>query len=231
MDPLAGTPWSARSTVEGFSRGEPNAVLVNYARQCLDDRGGHGRAIDIGCGAGRNTLPLAHLGWQVLGLDLSRPMLDAARDRARDLSARGTIALAMAPMDALPARDRTFDLIVAHGIWNLARSSAEFRTAVREAARVAADDAALFVFTFSRHTLPPDARPVAGEDFVFTQFSGQPQCFLTDRELLSELARVGFMADPAVPLREHNRPVSGQLATIAGPVIYETAFRFRRVPL
>ena len=40
-------------------------------------------------------------------------------------------------MDAIPARDRAFELIVAHGIWNLARSSAEFRRAVAEAARVA----------------------------------------------------------------------------------------------
>ena len=30
-----------------------------------------------------------------------------------------------------------------------------------------------------------DAPPVAGETFVFTQFSGQPQCFLTERELVS----------------------------------------------
>ena len=45
----------------------------------------------------------------------------------------------------------------------------------------------LFVFTFSRHTLPPDTQPVPGESFVFTQFSGAPQCFLTEPQLLTEL--------------------------------------------
>ena len=64
---------------------------------------------------------------------------------------------------------------VAHGIWNLATSSAQFRLAVREAARAAG--AALFVFTFSRSTLAPDAHPLPGEPFVFTGFSRRPQCF------------------------------------------------------
>jgi hypothetical protein len=84
----------------------------------------------------------------------------------------------------------------------------------------------LFVFTFSRHTLPADAAPVPGEPFVFTQFSGQPQCFLTEAQLREELAAAGFDPDPAVPLREYNRP-AGATAQICGPVIYEALFRRR----
>jgi hypothetical protein len=129
-------------------------------------------------------------------------------------------------MDALPVADSSVDLIVAHGIWNLARSGEQFRGAVREAARVARRAAGLFVFTFSRHTLSEDARPVPGETFVFTQFSGQPQCFLTEAELLEELADAGFAPDPAVPLTEHNLPRPGSLRAGGPPVIYEAAFRF-----
>jgi ubiquinone/menaquinone biosynthesis C-methylase UbiE len=129
-------------------------------------------------------------------------------------------------MDRLPVADRSFDVVIAHGIWNLARSGAEFRAGVREAARVCRPGAALFVFTFSRHTLPEDVPPVAGETFVYTQFSGSPQCFLTQAQLLSELEAAGFTPDPAVPLTEHNRPRPGQLSS-GGPVIYEGAFRSR----
>jgi hypothetical protein len=85
------------------------------------------------------------------------------------------------------------------------------------------------VFTFSRHTLPDSAAPVPGESFVFTQFSGEPQCFLTDVELVAELAAAGFAPDPAVPLTEHNRPPAGVLRA-GGPVIYEAAFRFGGLP-
>jgi SAM-dependent methyltransferase len=229
VDPLEETPWSKPETIRGFVESPPNDVLMRFA---TGERGRveRGRALDLGCGAGRNALPLARLGWSVLGIDLSVAMLRAAAQR---LGAEPDVRLqlALAPMDRLPVRDASCDLIVAHGIWNLARSAAEFRRAVREAARVATPGAALFVFTFSRHTLSADARPVRGEPFVFTRFSGQPQCFLTETELVSELAAAGFAPDPRVPLRELNRPQPGACPMPQGPpVIYEGAFRFLTTP-
>ncbi len=40
-----------------------------------------GVVADFGCGTGRTFWPLARAGWQVLGIDLSRPMLEAAKQR------------------------------------------------------------------------------------------------------------------------------------------------------
>jgi ubiquinone/menaquinone biosynthesis C-methylase UbiE len=181
--------------------------------------------LDLGCGAGRNAVPIATLGCNVLGTDIEWPMLEAAARRARAQGVASRTQWALAPMDRLPAPDGAFDVIVAHGIWNLARSGAEFRRGVAEAARAAQPAAGLFVFTFSRHTLAPDAEPVAGETFVFTQFSGEPQCFLTEMELVAELGAAGFT--PLGPLAEHNRPRPGQLNP-GGPVIYEGTFRLQR---
>ena len=224
MDPLAGSAWSAASTVAGFVASAPNATLMRFAEARLARSGN--RAVDIGCGAGRNTIPLAESGWDVTGVDLSRPMLEAAVERARESGARDRIRFALAPMDALPIAHRSADLIVAHGIWNLAHSGAEFRRAVREAARIARPGASLFVFTFSRRTLRETAQPIAGESFVFTDFSGQPQVFLTGDQLTTELAAAGFVSDSAVPLTEHNLPRPGSLAARGVPVIYEAAYRF-----
>ena len=151
-------------------------------------------------------------------------MLSAASRR----EAGGRLRVALAPMERLPVRDRCMDLIVAHGIWNLARSGSEFRAAVAEAARTAAADAALFVFTFSRHTLPPDAAPIAGESFVFTQFSGSPQVFLTERQLVDELRQPGFDPDPDLPLSELNLPAAGRPRVGGAPVIDQGGFRLRR---
>jgi hypothetical protein len=165
------------------------------------------------------------MGWSVIGIDLSWPMLSAAAKRAQDEDqVADRLRFVLARMDALPVCDRSCDFVVAHGIWNLAPSAAVFRRAVQEAARVARIGAALFVFTFSRNTLRTDAKPLPGEAFVFTQFSGQPQCFLTEEQLVSELAVVGFMPDPFVPLKEYNRPRPGALPSGA-PVIYEASFR------
>jgi SAM-dependent methyltransferase len=228
VDPLAETPWSRPETIKGFVESPPNEALMRFATSELG-RARHGCALDLGCGAGRNALPMARLGWSVLGVDLSEAMLRAAAGRL-GVEPDVRVHLALAPMDRLPVRDASCDLIVAHGIWNLARSAAEFRRAVREAARVARPGAGLFVFTFSRNTLSADARPVRGEPFVFTRFSGQPQCFLTGPELVSELAAAGFEPDPRIPLRELNRPQPGALPTQGPPVIYEGAFRLITTP-
>lgn len=154
-------------------------------------------------------------------------MLDAARRRTLSQGLAGRVFLALAPMDRLPLVDASVDLVVAHGVWNLARSAAEFRRAVGEAARVARPGAGLFVFTFSRATLAPDDRPLPGEGFVFTQFANEPQCFLTEVELKEELRRVGFEQDPPGPLTEYNRPAGGRTLTRSGPVVYEGTFRRR----
>jgi SAM-dependent methyltransferase len=224
MDPLAGSPWSTPGTVAGFLRSPPNDVLLAVAGAELE-RLGRGRLLDIGCGAGRNAVPLARLGWEVLGTDLSWPMLLAARNRADAVGNTGRLRLVLASMDSLPVATRSVDFIVAHGIWNLAPSDAAFRRAAGEAARVARPGAPLFVFTFSRHTLAPQAEPAPGERFVFTQFSGQPQCFLTEDELVSELQTAGFALEPGTTLREYNQRHPGALIQATGPVIYEGVFR------
>lgn len=168
---------------------------------------------------------MAAQGGIVVGTDVSWPMLEGARRRVASEGVAERVGLLRASMDDLPLRNATVDLVVAHGIWNLARSAAEFRRAVAEAARVARPGAGLFLFTFSRTTLAPEDRPIPGEPFVFTQFAGEPQCFLTETQLTEELFRAGWEKDPPGPLTEYNRPVAGRSIRQGGPVIYEGTFR------
>lgn len=63
-----------------FFVAKPDENLVSYL-----DRGllTPGRALDLGCGPGRNTLHLAANGFTVDGVDLSRTAIDWAEERAR----------------------------------------------------------------------------------------------------------------------------------------------------
>jgi ubiquinone/menaquinone biosynthesis C-methylase UbiE len=220
MGLAAPTVWDREDIVGGFARAAPNQQLMDYARRHRRPWSST-RVLDIGCGAGRNAVPLANSGFDVTGIDASRSMLAAAA--SRDVNRR--LKVIEGRMDDLPIRSSTIDLIVAHGVWNLARSDAEFRAAVAEAVRVAAPGAALFVFTFSRHTLPASAVPIEGESFAFTDYSGQPQTFLTLDQLLTEMDAAGFTADPAFVFRELNLPAAGQVRVGRAPVIFEAAFR------
>ena len=218
--------WEEAEVVWGFSTSAANEILLAFVRAELACRP-RLRILDVGCGAARNAAPMAAEGAKVIGTDMAWPMLKAARRRVEIAGVVRRVALVRATMDALPLGDTCFDLVVAHGIWNLARSAAEFRRAIAEAARVARPGAGLFLFTFSRATLAPDDQPVPGEPLVFTQFAGEPQCFLTEAELKEELHRGGFEKDPPGPLTEYNRPVAGRTITRGGPVIYEGTFRRR----
>ena len=213
------------------SRASPSRLPTRHCsrlpRPNCEDSAGVAACSTLGVAQAETPYPLARLGWNVLGVELSqsddRRVGESHRPDTR--VRRPGSDLVLAPMDRLPVQTGRIDLVVAHGIWNLARSGAEFRRAVQEAARVLTPGGGLFVFTFSRHTLPPDTQPVPGESFVFTQFSGEPQCFLTEPQLLAELRAGGFAPDRDVPLRELNRPRSGILATAGTPVIYEAVFR------
>jgi len=51
-----------------------------------------GRALDLACGHGRNSLYLASLGWQVTAVDRSEPAIRILRDRAAGLSIDARVA-------------------------------------------------------------------------------------------------------------------------------------------
>src|SRR3954468_20599252 len=101
MDPLQASPWSSPRPVPGCVDCPPNARLLSFARA----ERAHGGlcAIDVGCGAGRDLVPLAGQGWTIVGVDLSRPMLEAAAARVHAEGVSDRAALALSPMDALPA--------------------------------------------------------------------------------------------------------------------------------
>lgn len=219
-----GSRWNSPGIVAKLSATPPNTRLMQFATQEFDGRTDR-RLLDIGCGAGCNAIPLAAMGWNVLGVDLSQPMLAAAQKRARERALIGHLQFRLAPMEKLPAEDQSYDFIVAHGVWNLARSTVEFRQALREAARVARPNAALFVFTFSRNTLPANAKPVAGEPFIFTQFMGEPQCFLTKTQLIEELATVGFAQESSESVKEIGLRQPNSVHTQNALVILEGIFR------
>ncbi|WP_282697559.1 class I SAM-dependent methyltransferase [Streptomyces sp. CC208A] len=64
---------------------KPDENLVSYAERGL--LAGGGRALDLGCGPGRNSLYLASLGYRVDAVDLSATAIRWAEERARETGA------------------------------------------------------------------------------------------------------------------------------------------------
>jgi SAM-dependent methyltransferase len=99
-----GAFWDARYA-SGDWPTEPEPVLVELVSPLLP-----GRALDLGCGTGRNALWLARHGWQVTGVDLSRVGLEQARAAA---VARGLdLELHLADLASYPLEADAFDLVL-----------------------------------------------------------------------------------------------------------------------
>ena len=86
---------------------------------------GEGRCLDLGCGTGVGSAAVAELGWSVIGVDVSRDLLDVSRRRGFEVLE--------APADELPFEDASFDAAVS--FWTHTDID-EFPAAVKEVARV-----------------------------------------------------------------------------------------------
>lgn len=67
-----------------------------------------GPVLELGCGTGRVSLPLARAGVHLVGIDRSEPMLDRARKRIRK-----SLRLVRGDIRSLPFEDETFPMVLA----------------------------------------------------------------------------------------------------------------------
>lgn len=84
------------------------------------------KVLDAGAGTGRFALPLQNKGFEVVGVDVSRKMLDKA-------ASKGVRDLVRSDVCCLPFRERTFDYALSVHLIHLIP---EWRTALKEIGRV-----------------------------------------------------------------------------------------------
>ena len=93
------------------------------------------RVVDVGCGAGIDSLIAAQMvghDGQVIGVDMTPAMLDRAR-RAADEMGATTVEFREGFMEALPVADGWADVVISNGVLNLTPDKTK---ALREMARV-----------------------------------------------------------------------------------------------
>ena len=107
-------------------------------------------ALDAGCGAGMMSIELARRGAMVTAVDVSLPMLVAARDWSREEGWLYRTHIGAADIHALPFRDRSFGLVVALGVVPWARRP---RASLAELHRVLEPGGYLVVSAANRRSL------------------------------------------------------------------------------
>ena len=72
-----------------------------------------GRVLELGCGTGRVTMPLARAGVRIVGVDRSAQMLAVARRRLRGSRHASHVRLVRGDIRALPFRPASFNAVLA----------------------------------------------------------------------------------------------------------------------
>ncbi len=101
--------------------------------------------LEVACGTGRFTVMLADRGADVVGLDISGPMLQQGREKARSAGLTGSVEFMRGDAARLPFPDDHFDAVVAMRFFHLADTPAAFLAEMR---RVSKEQ--VFFDTFNR---------------------------------------------------------------------------------
>ena len=127
-----------------FSRG--GRLIDRREKQAVLDALGpvEGRnVLEIACGTGRFTVMLAERGADIVGLDISGPMLRQGRAKARNAGVSDHLSFMRGDAGRLPFPDDHFDVVFAMRFFHLADTPETFLT---EMARVSSDQ--VFFDTF-----------------------------------------------------------------------------------
>ena len=126
-------PWELAWRGERWAETSPPLpVIAEFARDLK--REGARRVLDLGCGAGRHSILLAKIGFQVVALDVSETALKILEDRLKTVSI-DNITLVKHEMRGLPFIDGYFDGVICTSVLHHGKL-VEIKQAVREVHRV-----------------------------------------------------------------------------------------------
>jgi ubiquinone/menaquinone biosynthesis C-methylase UbiE len=139
---VKGQEWYQADTVaeeyeaKRFSRGgrlidrrEKEAVLE--AISPVEDKS----VLEVACGTGRFTVMLAERGADITGLDISGPMLQQGREKARAADVDDHVEFMRGDAARLPFPDDHFDTVIAMRFFHLADTPAAFLAEMRRVAK------------------------------------------------------------------------------------------------
>lgn len=187
--------WNVRySSHELVWGAEPN----RFVAQEFESMPPRGRALDLGCGEGRNAIWLAARGWSVTAVDFS----DVAIERARRLAAQRGVEVdwACADLTGFAVEEGAFELVL---IAYLHLPEGGRRQALARAASALAPGGQLYMIGHARHPLN---REVPGPR--------DPGVLWDPAEVAAELSELGLRVERCQQVRRTVETPEGERVAV-----------------
>ncbi len=215
------TFWEEQEQVERFAAREPDHRLRALITEFRDPPAV--RVLDVGCAAGRNTVFLAELGFDVWAVDSSSAMVARTRSRLAPILGSGEAERRVRQgfMDRLDwVASGSIDLVIALGIYHCAASRGEWERSISESVRTLKAGGRCLVSTFTPETdlTGQGVRRVEGEDHVYEGYPGGRRAYLVDPPAL-DLEMAGHGLEPVVPT-ETVRRIDGSSRRVSTNGLY-----------
>ena len=127
------------------ARVEPWAEVVDF----ITDVPAGDLVLDVGCGHGRHSRPLALTGHRIVGIDVSRRLLSIGRKSTSSSNEFRAIDWVVADATALPFSDETFDAVLSIAVVHHLISRDDRRRALAEMRRVLQPQGRAFISVWS----------------------------------------------------------------------------------
>lgn len=195
--------WETEEAVERFTGKQPDVRLLELLQGYPEP--GNVRVLDVGCAAGRNTLVLAELGFDVYAIDSSVPMVGRTRERVAGVMGPDEAERRITPgrmEDLRRFEDASVQVLVALGVLHQATSETQWNGAIREMSRCLAPGGVLLVAAWSPRSRPhrEAIQRVPGEKHLYEGFHTGTHYLVEAPELDTALAGAGFTT--VVPTEE-----------------------------
>ncbi len=197
--------WNDPAIVEEFAQYPAPPYWADFLKTLNNPRSL--KALDMGCGGGRNTELLLSFGFDTYACDVHEGMVKATAERmARILNDAGAAEqkVRKASFLKLPYADGEFDVLVASGVLHNTETIEEELTGIAEVARVLKSDGYACINVFYQGVVPEELKPAREDGRVFFTREGLYMTLLTKEELLSALEKNGLVPVGEVATYESN---------------------------
>ncbi len=134
-----------RFSTPRWDNGKIPPELVNL----IESESNRGRALDLGCGTGTQSLYLAQHGWSVVGVDLAPKAIELAREKARRMET--AVDFQIADVARLEFLREPFDLVIDVGCFHSLGAAGRKRYA-QNLVRLTRSGGTFLLYAFDHHS-------------------------------------------------------------------------------